>query len=70
MIIFVVVYVSKTDIYQRTVHVASQNYDVINLIYNVIGVTWHHLQAHRVAVARGIRAMPMPTKANHRELGA
>ena len=39
---FVVVYVSKTK-YQRTVHVASMNYDVINLIYNVIGVTWHHL---------------------------
>ena len=30
-------------IYQRTMHVASQNYDVINLIYKVIGVTWHHL---------------------------
>ena len=30
-------------VYQRTVHVASHNYDVINLIYNVIEVTWHHL---------------------------
>ena len=26
-------------IFQRTMHVASQNYDVINLIYKVIGVT-------------------------------